>query len=521
MSGMFDSKHDKAKRKIDRTLKEEKAKKKSRNITIIVVVAFLLLLTASLIANSSWIRRVLPVITIDGVSFSTAEYEYFFNVQYIEYMQFMSQFQGMGGPDRSRPLSTQIYDHTTGETWADLISAAVYSRLQNMVGLYNAAKEAGFSLSEEYIEKIDQEMYLIEMEALYSPDIPSANALLQRMYGTSLNTKVYRNLLEFMITAEAFSEHIRMLPEYTDSQLSDYYLQNEDDLDVFSFRLLTVNAELPDEDTPDYDIVKEQAIADAQDTARELASFIETQQDFMDVALAYNYSLYLNPSSTLRQTQGEGLNELYADWLLESSRGYGDISVFNTESGASIVFFIERDKNDYYTVGMRQILIMREAVSPANFPLGEDDPDYIEAVELAQRDAWDRAQMVDALFTSEGKTEAALLALMEEYSDDSTEGGFYDGISRFSYQGADFRAMKVVPELEEWLFEYGRQPGDSRLIETSDFGYHLMYFTGFGDKLFSHIIADDRMRTAAHNEWLDSITVGEPIKHRAFILVSV
>ena len=524
MSGMFDSKSDKANRKLALSQKEEKAKKKSRNITIVVIAVFLLVLAASIIANSSWIRRVLPVITIDGVSFTAAEYEYFFNVQYIEYMQFMSQFQGMGGPDRSRPLSNQIYNITEdGDviTWADIISDSVNARLINLVGLYNAALAYGFELSEDDIEAIELEMALIELEVEFNPDVPSGDILLQRMYGNNINMRIFRGLLEFMVTAEAFSEYMRDLPEYSETDLDSFYLQNADDLDVFNIRLLQVNADLPAEDTPDYDIERAKVIAEAQEMARDFAEGIETQEDFIDTALWYNFALYANPASTLRQIQGENLSELYMDWLLDKNRIHGDITVIDTETGATIVFFVSRDNNDYYTVGMRQILILRENISPAEFLEGEYDPDYIAAVENAEREARERAHLVDALFTSEGKTEAALLALIEEHSDDTTEGGFYEGISQFSYQGSTFRSMKVVPELEDWLFEEGRRAGDSKLIETEAFGFHLMYFTGFGDKLFSHIIADDRMRTKAHNEWLDSITVNEPVKHRAFIFVSV
>jgi len=390
-----------------------------------------------------------------------------------------------------------------------------------LVGLNNAAREYGFELSEEHYGTIGYELFLIEMEAEYTPDIPSPNVLLQRMYGNGMNMNVFRGLLEFMMTADAFSEHMRTLPEYSETELNNYYLQNADDLDVFSIRVLPIVAEFGDDETPDYNNISDEILAAARDMARNLADTIETEEDLIAAALDYNDIVFLNPESTFRQMHGENLSELYLDWLLKSDRVHGDITVIDTETGANILFFVSRDANNYYTTSMRQILILRDTVSPADFLLGVDDPDYIAAVELAEKDARERAQWVDGLFTSQGKTEDALLALLEEHSDEATEGGFYEGITKFSYQGFDFRSMKVVPELEEWLFEEGRRLGDSKLIETEAFGFHLMYFTGFGDKLFSHIIADDRMRTQQHNEWLDSITVGEPIKHRAFIFVSV
>jgi len=520
---MFDAKPDKAKRKVERTLKEEKAKKKSRIITTTVIIVFILFLSLAMVINSNWIRRTLPVITIDGISFSTAEFEYYFNAQYIEYLNFMSQFQGMGValPDQNRPLSSQIYDPETGETWADIIAQSAYSRMQGLVGLYNLAVEHGFELSEEHYDNIEYEILILEMEAEMMPHTPSATALLQRMYGNSINVDVFRSILEFISMAEQYSIYIRNSFEYTDQELENYYQENSDDLDIFSFRIFNITAELPAEGTEDYDDAKAEMLIAAQVMAREIADEIETPDDFIDAALAYNDSLYPQPDSTLREAQGERVDELYSSWLTDKNTNIGDIKVFDTEQGAAIVYLVSRNKNDYYTTGMRQILILRDSVSPADFAEGEDDPEYLEALENAQKDAMERAQKVDALFISEGKTEDALLGLMEEHSDDNTPGGFYEGISMFAYQGADFRAMRVVPELEEWLFEEGRIKGDSKLIETEAFGFHLMYFTGFGDKLFSHIIAEDRMRTTEHNEWLDSIIVGLPVKHIGFTLVNI
>jgi len=167
---------------------------------------------------------------------------------------------------------------------------------------------------------------------------------------------------------------------------------------------------------------------------------------------------------------------------------------------------------------MRQILISREQIDPAEFPEGEEDPGYIEVLEKAEAEARERAELVNSLFIAAGETENALLDLMEEHSDDTTTGGEYLNISKYSYQSTHFNSMKVVPEIEEWLFDESRVIGDSELIHTADFGYHLIYFLGSGESFFE-LIADDRMRTRDHNEWLDGLTPGVPVRHTAFILV--
>ena len=109
MSGMFDKKNDKAARKEALTQKEQKERKKKKIIAITITIVFLLLLSVSVVANSAFIRHTLPVLTIDGVDFNTTQFEYFFNSEHMEYVEFANQFQGMFPiPDQNRPLSDQI-----------------------------------------------------------------------------------------------------------------------------------------------------------------------------------------------------------------------------------------------------------------------------------------------------------------------------------------------------------------------------------------------------------------------------
>jgi len=108
------------------------------------------------------------------------------------------------------------------------------------------------------------------------------------------------------------------------------------------------------------------------------------------------------------------------------------------------------------------------------------------------------------LFIAGGATESLLIELTAEHSDDLADG-LYTEIARFSYQSrhmADVRSIREVPEIEQWLFDGSRQIGDSELIYTEAFGYHLLYFTGYGER-FSDFIAADRMRGRDHMAWLE------------------
>ena len=508
MSGMFESKSDKASRKLERTQKEEKARKKSRMITASVIIVFLLLTSVAIIINSGFIRRTLPVLTIDGVSFTTAEFEYFFNTEYMEYANFMYQFQGMGDsmPDANRPLSGQIYNPETGETWADMILNSTLERMINYTTLNNAAKAAGFVLQEERIEALEDDIAMLDMQAKMG-GFPSTDSLLQQMFGSGMNEKIYRNMLEFISVAGSYNEYVRESFVYSAENLTGYYNENKDDLDVFNYRQFAV---MFDELYP----------SDTHSIAMAIAEGISNEYDFITAAMEYNDVFYPEPGSTLRAVQGERLDADTAAWLIDENRDYGDVTVIETEQGSIVTFFVSRDNNDYHTLGMRQILITRAQINPEEYLYGEDDLEFNAALEQAEREVRERAELVNSLFIAAGETEDALIDLMADYSDDTTEGGLYMNITKYPYQSANLSTMKVVPEIEDWLFDENRAVGDSELVFTSAYGYHLLYFTGLGEPFFE-LIADDRMRTRDHDEWLVGLTRGVPEKLPGFLLVQM
>jgi len=521
MSGMFDSKTDKAGRKLALSKKQEKESKKRRIITITIISALVLISAIAILVNSSFIRRTIPVVTIDGVGFSAAEFEFFFNTEYSEYMSFLSQFQGMGlpEPDQSRPLVDQI-NPTTGESWAAYFTDMALSSMTEVTTLYNLARAGGFTLSQEHLAEIDEDLAMVEMQAMFN-QFPSIDSLLQRMFGSAMNERTYRSLMEMTLTARYFSESVHSSFEFSTDELAEYYNEHRDEFDAINYREFLVYIEFSAEDMPDDEEDFEDAIIQAtlatNQRANNYANEIHSEEDFIEVAGNYDESLS-SPEATHRRFQGARLGADISDWLLDNSRTFGDKTVIDSEQGSSVIFFVSRDDNNYRTVTMRQLLLLRQTINPDDFLDGTDDPEYISALEIAENELHDLAQEVYALFNSAGRTEQALMDLMDEYSDDFTEGGYYSDIAKITYQGADFQTMRVVPELENWLFNPARTIGDSELIYTADFGYHLTYFMGEGE-IFFEMIARDRLRSAAHSEWLEELHRATPVRHAAFILV--
>ncbi|MCL2425633.1 MAG: hypothetical protein FWD05_04780 [Oscillospiraceae bacterium] len=525
MSGMFDKKTDKAKRKLEQTQKEQTEKRKTRRTAIIIIAVLLVVSAVAITLNSNFVRRTLPVVTIDGVSFTTAEFEYFVNVENMEHVNLWSQM-GMEEalPDPERPLSTQTSFFDEDMTWADYFIDEALTTLTELVALYNAANASGFELTEEQIEAIDEDIEMIALQAAMW-QFPSADSLLQIQFGNAMNVRVYREILEFISIAGAYNEHVRESFEYSEQELITYYNEHRDDLDFFNFRQVLVQAESIFEEDFENDDIFSEALQNASNEARlsayNIIEDVENEDDFIVAAGEYNESFH-DPVFTIRQTQGENLADDIRDWLIDDARDYGDTVVIEMNEGQSfsVLFYISRDDNNYQMVGMRQILLSRPFIDPSEFLDGEDDPAYLDAVELAEQELHARGALVRSLFETAGGTEAALLELMDEHSDDHTEGGYYPNIAMATFHGTGFNGMRVVTEIEEWLFDESRTVGDWELIYTEAFGYHLVYFTGFYD-LFFEAMAADLMRTDNHSEWIENLHRGVPERNAAFFFVQV
>ena len=517
MSGIFDKKTEAVNRREARTQKELKEKKKVRIIATTIVVVLAVLFCGALFLNSKFIRRTLPAITIGDVNFTAVEFDYFYNSAYLEFSEMINSDY----PDYSyllptgRPFSNQInYLNGEGEPWSETFIAMAVDTMTELAQFYSAAKAAGYTLTDEKRQELEDQISSLVMQAIMY-GYPSFNSFLQMVYGPNIHEDSYRKVIEFSFIAREYSRHIYESFIYSDRELADYYNEKRDSLDNFTYRYFLVNAEYVYRDDfetdEEYEEASEAALEDAREKAAEIAAGVVTENDFLAAALDYNEDIYSSPDSTLIVYPGLWIGSEYESWIKDPERRLGDITTVDVASGTYIIFFVERDPNEYRMAEMRQILIMPETISADDYLEGEDDPQYLEDVENAWEQARERAETVLALFIEGGATEELLLELMEEYSDDWTEGGFYDEISK------DMSHKKMIREVEEFLFDPSREYGDFELVKSEAYGYHLLFFMGYGER-YCDYTAERGIRERDYYAWLDSFTPIEAVRRWAFIL---
>lgn len=93
--------------------------------------------------------------------------------------------------------------------------------------------------------------------------------------------------------------------------------------------------------------------------------------------------------------------------------------------------------------------------------------------------------------------------LANEHSTDggsNTTGGLYEGVMK----------GEMVENFDAWIFEEGRQSGDTGLVK-SEFGYHIMYFVNTGDDAW-YIYGRPELIGNLTNEALEALTEANPIE---------
>ena len=199
-----------------------------------------------------------------------------------------------------------------------------------------------------------------------------------------------------------------------------------------------------------------------------------------------------NIASNLASTEYAGYTSRDTDqgkWAFEEGRKVGDTFIVADESTlAYTVYIVERTeyRDETATRNIRHILFLSSQHTDAAGALVE-------------------AEKILAEYEAGEKTEDAFAALANKYSEDTgsnTNGGLYENV----YAG------DMVEEFDAWLFDDARQVGDVEIVETADYGAHIMYYVGEGEpqwKLSVESALTSEKYTAAYEAVAATIEVAQ------------
>ena len=451
--------------------------KKSKTISTVVWTVVVIALIAAILFSSNLFYHAFSAVKIGDTGYNASELSFFYKSGYFNFVSTNQDYLQYLGLDTTQPLSSQAYGEDG--TWADFFMDSAVASATEVTAMYDAAKAAGFELSEEDKAAFESEFVTLA-ETAESAGV-SVNAYLAASYGKGVNEKLVRNLLEKTYIAQAYEEQMYNSYTYTDSELDTYYEENKDKYDRFTYISYFANGAENTEEGID----KETAMANAEELANSVIEGVTTEEQFSQSVLAKTQS-----EASSVTTQGSGLSASYSEWMTDAARKAGDMTVIESDTGYYALYFISREKNDGRTVSARHIL---------TYALPDENGEYTDE---AKAEAKAKAEDLLAQWQAGDATEESFAALANANSADTgsnQNGGLYE----------NFQEGQMVPEFDAWCFDSARKSGDTGIVfnEGQYCGYHVIYFVGEG-KTYDKVLTEQDLRGADFNEWKATATEG-------------
>ena len=488
-------------RREERRKKAEKEARRSRNTYIIVGIACLALAIFAVAWGSGIIQRSMTATTINGHKYTAAEVQYYYN-------QIKNMYSQYGLSSSSNPKETVI-DEETGKTMFDSMIESAEDQMVQTQALVEAAEKDGFTLPQEYQDILQENLDSME-ETWKTAGFASRAAMIRGYYGTYMTYDKLKELMEDSLLASAYAENKRDSFTYTDEDLETYYSENKDTMDTFTLTTfsLVASVETTDEEGNDIEMTDEEksaALEEAKTAKKAAADAIKAglEEGKDPEELATEYADDLTGHTVSVKSLGSGLNSQYSDWVKDSARANGDVTISEPEQSeddtsvpTSYTYYVVRwegrERNEEHGNSVRHILIAAEQDEDADAPTDEQ---YEAAKEKAEAllEEWKNGEATEESFAELAKENSA-------DTGSAADGGLIEDITEDSGYVETFR---------DWATDPSRQEGDTGIVQntgSSVKGYHIMYY--IPSKPHWQFTAENALRNNDYNSWSEETMAG-------------
>ena len=521
------------------TLAEREAavkRKKERTRWGIVSAIIAVFVIVVILLNTNLFYSGTTAITINGTEYTNADYQYYYSSAYASFVNTYGSYLSMFF-DSSQDLDEQAFTATylpdlpegidENSTWKDYFKALALQNMTEVTALYDEAMKAGYELSAEDEAEIDEIIASFDTAAT-SYGLRNAKAFVSFYYGKGNTVESVRELLTRGYIASGYAQEKFESFEYTQEELDAYYNEHADELDAFTYSYYLVSAEkvettetVTDEETGEEteettEAVTDETMAEAKETAERIADAVESGAEEQAMSFAEAVTEVMGEDAaatehenTLGVSSVSYMPDAVSEWLTDSARAEGDITVIESEgSGYYVVqFFARSDNSDYNAVSFRHIL---KNVTDSDGD-GEYSSEEIGTTEDAINEIYDEWKNGDA-------TEESFAELADANSDDSgsnTNGGLYEHVGKNS----------MVDVVNDFIFDPDTQPGDTTVVfnEGSYTGWHIIYFVGADEMSYHDCLADygissvEGLRQPDYDAWHDELVSGYSATVNSFI----
>ena len=489
-------------------LEEQKEAKKLKLITGIFVIAvalmlcFAIVITAVKTVENSGIREKNTVaLTLNDHEISNAELNYYYVDAINAFINEYGSYAALLGLDTTKPLNEQVVNEETGLTWADDFMNGAVENAKSVYALNDAAKKAGFTMSEEDQTNLEANLATVELYAIYSYGYPDLETYLKTMYGHGASEESYREYCTMNYMADAFQASYAETLTYEDADLREAEAENYDAYTSYTYNHYYINASSLIEGTEYTDEEYAEAVKKAEAYANGLIADVDSVEAF-DAAIAelpMNAEAENVASVATIDTLYGNVNSIVRDWVADSARKAGDVTVIANAStstdeagketvkinGYYAVIFGARNENNAPMSNVRHILSAFEGGTL-------DENGYKIYSDTEKNEAKAAAEVLLDKWKNGDATEESFAELANKESDDGdgTTGGLFENVNPSS---------NFVVNFKNWALE-DHKPGDTGIVET-EYGYHVMYYAGPSEMTYRDFMITSDLRNEDLSAW--------------------
>ena len=473
--------------------KKEKKQRLSHNITIAVSIVLVIAIVAGLAymafkgtIDSRRLHNTVSV-TSENYQLNNAEMTYFFNYNYLYFLNQYSSYLSYVQLDTSTDLKRQNcgMKQQDGYTWYDYFIDSTKDSTSELLVLCEEAKARGIELDEN--DRKDIEHSIEDIKEAASSEKLSLKEYIKKYYGSYVTEEDIRHCAELQKLASKCYNDIYNEPEYTDEKITQSCADNLAKYYFCDYKVYTFAADY-EEGADEATVLAAQE--KAAKNAENMLSAATSEEEFDRFAEEFyrdNYTIIADDDTTTEQgtytmtetelqtkldnmlTEGSAytVDTDFGKWAFEQNedgeyvRKVGDTVIIPSEDDDTYaVYYLIKTmyRHEYNTKNVRHILITVDS--------------YDTEAGLPTDEAKAKAEEILNEFQAGDATEESFAALAEQHSMDqgsSDNGGLYENV----LQG------KMVTEFDSWIYDEARTAGETAIVSTQ-YGYHVMYFVGDG-----------------------------------------
>ena len=269
-------------------------------------------------------------------------------------------------------------DHLTNRElpyyyWQQYFLQAAITNYENVTAIWQEARLAGFQLSQEdqdYLDELDGQITVAAASYSYG----SADEYLQMAYGPAATLTSYHAFVERQITASAYLQALVDEKPYTEDDISKYYDDNADsyagngieksDVKMVNVRHILIQPEGKNDDGTYTDEAWAEAEKKANDLLTEWQNGEHTEDSFAFMAAENSQDPGSVENGGLYEDiyPGKMVDEFDA-WCFDPARQPGDTGIVKTSYGYHIMYFSSTGEHAYWYVRAEEDYLNELSVS--------------------------------------------------------------------------------------------------------------------------------------------------------------